>query len=53
MKTPNRRKETYRQKEAQDLFFENKLYFKNVIQIGHYNENKEFLEGTGSISSSN
>jgi hypothetical protein len=49
MATPNRRDETLRRKEVQQLLHDSGFAIKNVIQIGRDNEDEQFLEGTGSM----
>jgi len=49
MATPNRRDETLRAREVQKLFYDHGFDVKNVTQIGRYDEDEHFLEGTGSM----
>lgn len=49
MYAPNRRAERSRLFDVEQLFDENNFSIKNVVQIGQSNENKLFLEGTGSM----
>jgi hypothetical protein len=49
MSTPNRRSEKLRLADAEILFIKKGFTVKNIINIGRFNEEENFLEGTGSL----